>query len=472
MSGKGRELVVALVGDASRFTKVMDSSAAQTKTWHDKIRTIATGVGTAVSGIGVAAFHMGEKLEDATVQSKVAVENAGKSWGEYKKKFEDAERAQERFGHQAGDTEAALTTLTAATNDPNKALGDMALVSDLAARKHITLADAAGIVAKAHAGNVKVLKEFGISGLKGQEALDALSGKLKGSASAAADTFHGKVEAMRAKVLDLAAHLGQKLGPALTAAGPLVAGLGGVMQSGLLPALGGAIVKVAVWSASTIASAVSAAAGWVASMAAMTASAIAAGVAMVLPFLPVILTIGAVGAAAYLLWRNWSTIWDGIKAVTGAVVGWIGDRIGNIIHFFEGIGGKIADATHGMWDGIKNGFRAVLNWIIGAWDSLHFKVPSFDTHIPGVGKIGGFDFGVPQIPKFGNGGPINGLGIVGDKGPELFAGTGTIIPNHALGGTTVNVYANAVVSEAGLADLVESALARKLQRSGSLAFQS
>jgi hypothetical protein len=57
--------------------------------------------------------------------------------------------------------------------------------------------------------------------------------------------------------------------------------------------------------------------------------------------------------------------------------------------------------------------------------------------------FGGFDFTIPNlpIPALAKGGPINGPALVGEQGPELFMprSAGTIIPNHALGGTNVTI---------------------------------
>lgn len=66
---------------------------------------------------------------------------------------------------------------------------------------------------------------------------------------------------------------------------------------------------------------------------------------------------------------------------------------------------------------------------------------------------GGFLVGnaIGMVPGHAAGGLISGLSVVGEKGPELFAGHGTIIPNNLLaagggsgggGGTTVNVSVN------------------------------
>ena len=89
----------------------------------------------------------------------------------------------------------------------------------------------------------------------------------------------------------------------------------------------------------------------------------------------------------------------------------------------------------------------------------------------------------PAIPGLAEGGPV-GAGrpyVVGERGPELFvpAQSGTIVPNlmtggggHAAGGTTfiTHINAGAIVTENQLADLVQGALLRKQQRTGSLGF--
>jgi hypothetical protein len=59
-----------------------------------------------------------------------------------------------------------------------------------------------------------------------------------------------------------------------------------------------------------------------------------------------------------------------------------------------------------MWDGIKDAFRAAINWIIDKWNGLHFGIPGVNTHIPGVGTVGGFDLKTPNIPRLAQGGII------------------------------------------------------------------
>jgi len=85
----------------------------------------------------------------------------------------------------------------------------------------------------------------------------------------------------------------------------------------------------------------------------------------------------------------------------------------------------------------------------------------------GVGGFRGFGF-----PGAAAGGPINGPTIVGEQGPELFipGGSGTVVPNHRMGGgVTVNV-AGSVISEGDLVEAVRRGLRSDTIRGGSLEF--
>jgi len=104
---------------------------------------------------------------------------------------------------------------------------------------------------------------------------------------------------------------------------------------------------------------------------------------------------------------------DFFKKVGKAIANWasdvwknITDKWNAVINFVKGLPGKITAATKGMWDGIKNAFRAAINWIIDKWNGLHFTIPGVDTHIPGIGKIGGFTLNTPDIPRLAEGGIV------------------------------------------------------------------
>lgn len=76
----------------------------------------------------------------------------------------------------------------------------------------------------------------------------------------------------------------------------------------------------------------------------------------------------------------------------------------------------IRDHAGGMWNGIKNGFRAAMNWIIDRWNSLNFTIPSFSMF--GM-QIGGGTIGVGHINHFAAGGAGGGWAEVGEHGREI-----------------------------------------------------
>src|SRR5690606_31611253 len=83
---------------------------------------------------------------------------------------------------------------------------------------------------------------------------------------------------------------------------------------------------------------------------------------------------------------------------------WIVGRFNSVVDFVRGLPGRISSAARGMWDGIRNAFRAAINWIIDRWNSLSFTLPS--VNIPGLGKVGGFTLNTPNIPRLAQGGIV------------------------------------------------------------------
>lgn len=158
---------------------------------------------------------------------------------------------------------------------------------------------------------------------------------------------------------------------------------------------------------------------------------------------------GPFGIAVLLITKNW----DKIKAGAGAAKDWIVGRFTALVGFVKGLPGKIGHAAAGMWDGIKNAFRAAINFIIDGWNSIHLTLPEVDTHIPGIGKVGGFTLSVPQLPRLATGGRATGaqLAMIGEgREPE------TVFPDSVLGGFLERM---AAASGGGFPDRVRLVLA-------------
>jgi hypothetical protein len=121
-------------------------------------------------------------------------------------------------------------------------------------------------------------------------------------------------------------------------------------------------------------------------------------------------------------------------------VGWfhaaVNAMFGGIITGAHAIGTAFSAA----WGAVTATFKAGLNWIIGAWNSLQFTVPHVD--LGPLGSFGGQHVGVPQIPLLANGGDVasGGRAIVGDAGPEMLENRGgvarvTPLPGKSGGGS-------------------------------------
>jgi hypothetical protein len=182
----------------------------------------------------------------------------------------------------------------------------------------------------------------------------------------------------------------------------------GIITAVFLPAM----IQMGVTSTVQAARAVAA---WLLLQAQASLSAVRIAASWVIAMGPIGLLIVGVIALVVAIVKNWDTISD----ATARMARWVADKFMDIVSFIWGLPNRIAQASFGMFDGIKDAFLSALNWIIDRWNRLEFKLPEVDTNIPGIGKVGGFTLGTPDIPKFGEGGLAKGWAIVGDKGPEL-----------------------------------------------------
>lgn len=109
--------------------------------------------------------------------------------------------------------------------------------------------------------------------------------------------------------------------------------------------------------------------------------------------------IGSAINTAITVFKNLQTGWN---TVTTA----IRNGINSFVDFFRNMPTRIGSALGNLFKPLWEGFRSVLNSIIRAWNSLKFTVPSIE--LPGLGKIGGFTIGTPNLPYFHAGGIVPG----------------------------------------------------------------
>ena len=134
-----------------------------------------------------------------------------------------------------------------------------------------------------------------------------------------------------------------------------------------------------------------------------------------------------------------------LSGVIETLIGWITDAVewlGDLFTAFK------MEGLSGVWDMLKDGFKAAINFIIGIWNSLDFALGPWT--IPGwIPGIGGKTFGIadifPDIPLLAEGGIITDptLAVVGEGGRDE-----AVLPlpdgweRGGLGGDTYNITLN------------------------------
>lgn len=154
-----------------------------------------------------------------------------------------------------------------------------------------------------------------------------------------------------------------------------------------------------------------------------------------------------IGAALEVIGSAWKGIWEGLT-------NFVRDKIDAVAGFFTDLPGRLARVGSGMFDFIKESFRAALNFVIRAWNSLEFSIPGFNP--PGPGSFPGFTVGTPDLPEFHDGGVVPGR-----PGQEVLAllkaGERVLTPEQQMGGGVV-INANGLTAQEA-ADFIPRAIA-------------
>lgn len=106
-----------------------------------------------------------------------------------------------------------------------------------------------------------------------------------------------------------------------------------------------------------------------------------------------------------LLSAGWELVkagWNSLTASAAEVWRSVTEKFTGMVDFVKGLPAKIASTASGMWDGIGNAFKTVVNNMIRTWNMFAGKL-SFTTPdwVPG---LGGKKFSIPTIPEFSGGG--------------------------------------------------------------------
>ncbi len=214
-----------------RQDRALDQASRGAVVAGGRFRSLRSSIGFAAAGLvggtglvyGLRSVVEAAKEQELVLgQTKVALEQAGLSYGKYASRIESVIAAQSKLGF---DDEALLKTFqlfVRNTGDVNEALGRNALAVDVARGRYISLEQAAALVNKAALGQAGALRRLGIDVDKNAtrlQLLTALQEKFGGAAAAASDTATGASGRYQVAMENLRETIGTGLLPTLT---PLV----------------------------------------------------------------------------------------------------------------------------------------------------------------------------------------------------------------------------------------------------------
>jgi hypothetical protein len=383
-------------GQIDKTAKHMEKFGDTSAETQDAIRILTQATGntqTALNDMGTAADLAAAKHESLTsAASQLAKVHGG------------ANRVLKEFGitaEKAGDNTKAMAK---ATTDAQKAdqnaqaakqhLADIEAID--AGKKHLTTAEAlklrdaqqkvtatADIARDAHKKLADMHQTVTTKADVARDAIQKLSDKLKGQASAQADTFTGKLKDMKAHLEDMASKMGQKWGPA-------------IQTFGMVMVIAGSIGFAAF--------------GWITLAVLAIAGLVAVGIILyknwgdIAAFLkrdwPLVIGImtGGLTLFAALIWKffgkdikqwvkdavdfivnTWNGLVNSIKGIVAAISYWVSVPW----HAAQAAAGAVAGAIINAWNGVV-GFFVRLAGSIEYWISL-----PWNTALTAVGTVTG-----------------------------------------------------------------------------------
>jgi len=316
----------------------------------------ALGGSAATTAIGVLsdAANAAADSQAATGRLQTAIEDTGASYGDYADKVKGALDRGHDLAFTQDQLKDSLALLTAQTGNADEAMKRQTLAMDLARGMNIDLHTASKLLGKVTDENINVFARYGIHLEKGGDAATAfakIQDKFGGQAKKYGDETAGSIDKIKDSVHEWSVQLGDSLGPAqgiiallpglsagMSGAGAVMGGLSALIKMTFIPSL----------------------------------------IALAIPFLPLILVIGAIGLAVGLLALAWSNNWGDIQGKTQAVV--------NAIHDF------FADFTIfalSVWKGLVLGIAGAINGVIGVINGFiqGYNDIAEKLHLPLLGKI-------------------------------------------------------------------------------------
>ena len=388
------------------------------------------------------------------------------------------------------DDDVAIRSLQAfaqQTRSVTEAQTLLAAAMDLARLKGISLEEATAKVQAIYKGSERTLKEFGVSGVTGLDAVTAALGRNQGFAAQWATTTQGQYATTAAAIDDAFQTLGSVINttldtvilPAVSQLIPVIGNLWSEWQPKLQAAADGVgtfVGKVIeVWN--KLQPAIQSFLDFTAPIIDNFVIAVQTGFAIV---------TGVLDTVIALLNGDFSGAWNAITGVVQSMYDGVVSVIGNFLSFLDTVvtaagatAGRVGDA---IFKGIADGFNSLwgvvkeaANHIIDALNSINsfgWERQGFEINTPVGNAFVGFDAGSfqlwPDIPHLAKGGIVRDptLALIGESGPEAVVPLGQ---GGGMGDTyNIHVSVSAGVSPAQVGKELVAAI-QAYQRNGGAA---
>jgi hypothetical protein len=510
-----RPVILKFIGDDAQLSRVFEKmgkaseKASKGFTGFSKIGVAAfAGLAGGAIATGAMLVRAGDKLNESQDLLKNALADTGQKVADLTRSTGPLMKQMEHWGIANSDVNDGLAKLVRAGDKFTTAQADMALAANVMKGRHIDLAAAEDLVVKVRTGHVALLGRYGINikdvhgkVISQTEAIKRLSQVYKGAAEESTRSLAGKTAELKAKFEDVKAHVGQKLIPILLSCatfltntlvpafskvvdwvsntwpkieqtvGPVFTTIVGYV-SGFISTVetlwnifGGRIIDFATRAWGSVKLEISGALEVIKSVFRLFADLLTGKWSKLWGDILGIfggvwkLIRGAIGLAWTEITAVVSLAWDGVKNVMAMALGWVGDRVSDVVNFFTGLPGRVVKGLGKMWDAVTGAFSGAFHWISDRVDDVvHFftglpdrivrglgniadaikgvfktafngvaniwnsTVGSLSFHIPSwVPGIGGDGFDMPKIPLLAKGGIFTSktLAYVGEAGPEM-----------------------------------------------------
>jgi phage-related protein len=466
MAGQSRTLKLSILGDIDQLKRSLDTGSKEVQSFGSKLSDFGKKAGLAFAAAGAAAAVYAGKLavdgvkaaiEDAAAQEKLAttLRNVTGATNAQIKSTEDyITQTSLAFGVTDDELRPSLERLARATGDVEKAQKLQTLAIDIAAGSGKSLETVSNALAKAQEGNTTALGKLGV-GLSNTQlktlSMDEVTKKLadtfENQASVKAETFQGKMDRLKIAFDEGKETVGSFILDAIT---PMVT----VFVEKVIPQLS----KMAESIGKDLKDPLNAVKGILNDFVVPAFKAFYSYLTdFIVPFFANIF-----GPALKGLKDAFNTISTAItaneedlkplltlfKTVNGFVRDFIGPAIGTVLKTAFNV---VGDAIAGVITSVSR--------LVGWFDDVIDKVKEFINLVKNNPLVQGLGSVIDRIFGGGRaaGGPVNAgtTYLVGERGPELFtpSGSGSIIPNHRLGGGGggINITVNGALDPEGVA---------------------